>query len=603
MKEKTAIYKNVCGQILKAWALAVALTAAFHRPLEISQFAEKIDYVTASIYDLLGAYDFHFWMIFILGFIFYKVTEDKVTEMKTQYRVIAALFAVFLMFGKSYYEVGNWSYLFGSITNFVKAFVVILGYGIFIRRGLCLFALYLDRAGAVSKEKHFFSERAFWKAFAILAVWYSVFVIISYPGNLCWDVIGQIEQVLNGSFSEHHPLAHTLIVGGMVKLGMTLFHSYEAGLFLYMFLQVVMLAAAFAATVSVVVKRNLKPWMVWLMMALYMFTPIYTNLVSTAIKDIPYVACTIGYMVCLAVCLEDNTKLKNVKFLCGFLSLQVAVILLRNNGLMMVLLSGMVICLCYLRKDSLKEGARKVLVFFLVSVVIGLLGKSVLASACDAAPGGKGEILSIPFQQTARYLQVYKDEISVSEKQAIEEVLGSVEKIAASYDPDISDPVKALFDKQSEMGEILNYFGAWFQGLIKHPGEYVEAFLAHVYGWFTPAVPNSIRYETNYDLIAQEGIVSGANKILLFAYRFIGCTPVAALENVGLAVWALFFLCAYAMKKKNQAMAVSTMPLWISLLVCMAAPCFFMHPRYALPIMTILPFLYGFLLTGKKEDQ
>ena len=106
-----------------------------------------------------------------------------------------------------------------------------------------------------------------------------------------------------------------------------------------------------------------------------------------------------------------------------------------------------------------------------------------------------------------------------------------------------------------------------------------------------------------YDVIAQNGIVPGANKLILFAYRFLGCTPIAALENVGLAVWALFFLCAYSMKKKNTVVSLATLPLWISLLVCMAAPCFFKHPRYALPIMCTLPFLFGFMLTGKKEDE
>lgn len=597
------VKKTIYVQLLKAFAFAVALTAVFQTPLEIGQFSEKIDFITANIYDLLGSYNFNFWIVFAVGFFFYKCTEDKTKELKMQYIVIASFFAVFLMFGKSYYEVGSWSYIFGSVTNFVKSVVVMLGYSFFLQRVLCLFSGYLETLDGKGEGKHFFSTHAFWKAFAILAVWYGLFVLVSYPGNLCWDVIGQIEQVLKGSYSEHHPLAHTLIVGGFVKLGEVVFHSYEIGLFLYMLLQVAMFAAALAFTVTVLVKRGLKAWMIWLVMAIYMFTPIYSNLASTAIKDIPYVAAVIGYLVCLTLCVENFELLKNKKFFAGFIALQVAVILFRNNGLVMVLLAGVGICLYGIKKVSLKESVRRMFAFFLAGIVIATLCKSALAFACDAAPGGKGEILSIPFQQTARYLQLYRDELSVSEKEAIEAVLGSVDTIAEKYDPAISDPVKALFDKQAETGEIIDYFGAWLQGLLKHPGVYVEAFLIHIYGWFTPSAPNTIRYEADYELIASDGMIPGTNKVLLFAYRFLGCTPIAALENVGLAVWALFFLCTYNMKKKNTAITLATLPLWISLLVCMAAPCFFKHPRYALPIMCILPFLFGCMLTGKKEDK
>ena len=88
--------------------------------------------------------------------------------------------------------------------------------------------------------------------------------------------------------------------------------------------------------------------------------------------------------------------------------------------------------------------------------------------------------MALPFQQTARYLQFYRQELSQEEKAAIEGVLANVDVVAASYDPDISDPVKALYQRDSGPGRLAQYFKVWFTCFLKHPSVYAEAFLAQV---------------------------------------------------------------------------------------------------------------------------
>lgn len=128
--------------------------------------------------------------------------------------------------------------------------------------------------------------------------------------------------------------------------------------------------------------------------------------------------------------------------------------------------------------------------------------------------------------------------------------------------------------------------------------KYFEAFFLHIYGWFTPAVANSIRYEADAGgLIRQGGLFPNAEKLLIFFYRFAARTPLGFLENTGAAVWALFFLTFYQKRRGQTAALWAGAPLWVSLLICMASPCFFGHPRYAFPILFTQPFLYGFTLT------
>lgn len=598
--------RNTLLALLKAFLLAFALTTVFHQPLVASHYETGIDFYIASVYELLGSYEFDFLLILILGFAFFKGVQTRNGCCFTsQYGGLAVFFACCMLLGRSYHEAGNFSYCFGSMINFVKAVLAILGYAGFFQAVLLLFADFLAKKDFIADEEHFFTRKPFLKAFLILSAFYGVFLIISYPGNLCYDVIGQIEQVTtDAAFSAHHPLAHTLLVGGLTQFGKVVFGSYEIGLFLYMWVQMFLLAAALAGTIALLAKRGLKKGYLTLLLLLYMVTPIYTNLVTTAVKDVPFTAFVIGYLMCFALLSEQPNLLKNKRFVTGFVLLALGVILFRNNGLPLVIISGALGFWCSRRHYLGRDRIKSFLVYFGISTLLGIMCLNLLSGICNAQAGSKGEILSIPFQQTARYLQLYEQEISEEEKAAIEGVLGDVALVAERYNPDISDPVKALFDKEAGMTELVKYGGAWLKGFSKHPVVYVEAFFAHVYGWFSPNVSNGIRYETDYQTIAQQGLFPNAAKLMIFFYRFAErISFLGILENVGITVWALFFIVVYQKKTGNGRYAVATIPLWVSLLICMASPCFFGHPRYALPIITTLPFLYGFMVSKKKEGE
>lgn len=89
---------------------------------------------------------------------------------------------------------------------------------------------------------------------------------------------------------------------------------------------------------------------------------------------------------------------------------------------------------------------------------------------------------------------------------------------------------------------------------------------------------------------------------MIFYYRFAArFTPVGVLENIGLAVWALAFLAFYQIRHGQGRYGLAGIPLWVSLLVCMASPGFLGHARYGFPILFSIPFLYGFTMTAKEE--
>lgn len=101
-------------------------------------------------------------------------------------------------------------------------------------------------------------------------------------------------------------------------------------------------------------------------------------------------------------------------------------------------------------------------------------------------------MLSVPFQQTARYLREYPDDVTASEKKAINRIL-DYDVLAEKYNPELSDPVKITFrfrdndDDPKLDGYMKDYFKAWFAMLRRHPGVYIQATLNNIYSYNDPS--------------------------------------------------------------------------------------------------------------------
>lgn len=507
--------------------------------------------------------------------------------------------------GQSFQETNSWNYCFGSLVNFVKFVLALCGMTILLQK--CRMMLekgyeHLSESCWQNRvSRWLFGKHCFLKIFFLLLLLWLPVILLSFPGNLCYDVIGQIEQVVGRTaYSAHHPLLHTLLVGGLVQLGKTLTGSYDAGLFLYILVQALLLASALAGTIWWLNRQEFERGRVshlilLVILGVYVFSPMYSNMASTAIKDIPFVAAVIWYVILLAELCFHRQRLKDWRFAAIFLAVQVLMSLLRNNGFYVMVLTGAVFCVLWWKQSERAMRVRMMFCLLLLPTLLSRLFSGILLMGLSAEKGKAAEMFSLPFQQTARYLQLYREELTMEEKTAIEAVLGDTAEIAKNYNPDLADPVKRLYYEQDEVTgkELAGYFAVWGKDFFKHPCVYLEAFFAHVYGWFDPAVSNAPRYEAECDLFLRKGLFKDADKVLLFVYRLADrMTPLGLLQNVGAYTWGLFLLWGYLWKKNKKSLVLLT-PLLVSLLICMVSPCFYLHPRYAYPYMFTLPFLYG----------
>ncbi len=575
--------------LIKTIMTAEALTVSFA--------LSKAEKITDLVYDIIGNYSFIAIVLFAAFIVFFTFTSKSAHDGK-QYMGLSIFFALSLLVGKSFAETNSFAYCFGSISNFMLFIVSLAGY-------TCLFAelipLFIN-----AYKKLIVSEKAcnltLGKSFAIIMAFWLPAIFLSFPGNLCYDVLGEIGMALGDvPITSHHPLLHILLVGFFVKFG-ELIGNVSIGLFAYILFQSTMLALSLAGTIAWLKKEEAcSDTMLLVILGIYCISPMYSNMASTAIKDVPFMAAVVWYVVLLAEIAFHRERIKERKFVAMFLVVSVLTCLLRNNGLYMVALSGVIITVAWWKNADRPVRIRLTLLLIVLPIVFSKLIDGGLMVATKADKGSAIEALSVPLQQSARYLQLYKDELTDEEITVYNNTFVDYREAAAAYNPDLADPVKtfAYYGKEKGTLSLSSYLPIWFKDFFKHPVAYFEAFFAHIYGWFDPAIANAPRYEVEESVFGMG--LSVPQKIVLFYYRFAErITPLNMLQNVGIYTWLLFILLRI-LKDENKNIRCLTAPLVVSLLICMASPCFYGHPRYAFPYMFTLPFYYGFAL--KKDNK
>jgi hypothetical protein len=321
-----------------------------------------------------------------------------------------------------------------------------------------------------------------------------------------------------------------------------------------------------------------------------------------AIKDTLFCAAILWFVVELVgILLDTKVFLENKMRVISFIVSAILVTILRNNGIYVISISLFVLILFLIKN---KVGIKNIISLGILPLVGFLLLSNLLIFATDASKTTSKEMLSIPFQQTARYLSEYEKEITKEEEQALEGVFMDVSLLKEQYDPNISDPIKNLYREEATQEEIMEYAKAWISMGLRHPGIYVEAFLNHSYGWFDPGSNNWIRYQGRMSIFTTPEYLGTPDKALYYVYNFLNRLPVIGLlENVGIFVWGMLVASCYLFYKKKKRLLIAFTPLYVSLLVCIASPAFWLHPRYAFPIILCMPFLWIHMRIVTEETE
>lgn len=571
--------------------------------------------------------DYSVYMLVVLAFVALVYLIPKVSKRNIKWGVpFSIIGALFMLLCDSYFELNSWDKVFGSGTAVVTS--CFKGIGI----ATLIFFVY-DIANRVNIEKldvihNGFDKKSFMKLTLIMIACWVPYMIIMAPGAMGTDTRDQFAQILgNGEMSwspgtvlrepddilltNHHPVAHTLLLGIFLKFG-ELIGSYFAGIELYCVLQSIVFASALTYSVIKLQEYGMSERLAKIVYLFFTLCPLFPLWGMTTFKDTPFSIMLLVVTLLLYDAFKTPEKFTKSKYWILAAALFV-LLLVRNNGFYIVLLL-LPFTVIHFRKD--KKFVLKIISVMLIPILLFKVGFTGVAfKVAGVNDGSPREMLSVPFQQTARYIVEFENEVTPEEKDSILTILGGGEvtlnEIAQKYVPDRSDSVKGLYNKYATTEDLLNYFKTWFAQLAKHPACYVEAFLNLNFSWFSfDSNHDAIYYNGNTDKTIPdylEGLdnpkaLDGARSAVSQMVNMLDRIPiVSCLFEFSFYTWCYVIIFLAMLMRKRYTELLVCLPIFANYAICFVGPVAYM--RYVIPMIVCIPFVIFITFSRSKNDE
>ncbi len=536
--------------------------------------------------------------------LFFMYFYKKCDVLKSKWiSLLAFIFSLVMVIGNSLEVSKSFSLIFKSNINLIYSILSIVGYFIFFKYLLSYFYLVLKKV-KFGNIKSIFDDHPFISSFVILLLFYLIYMIAFYPAILSPDPSNQIKQFFhmhtkyldsvilldsNVTFTNHHPIFQTLLMGWFIKLGL-LFNNFNLGLFFYTFTQSLFLIFTLSLTISYMKKIGISSIYRTIVLLFYAFTPVFPLYGMSMVKDVYFACFIIIYTILLFDVIKNGEiSLKNMFYI---IIVSIFLILFRNNGIYVLVLSIPFLALV------LKKYIKKTAVIFIIILSFNFSYNKIVLPYFKIPAGSIREMLSIPFQQTARY--VSKHSVSSDEKEAIDKIL-VFDDLASRYRSDLSDPVKEKFNKYYTKADLIKYFKVWFMEGIKHPDTYIEATLLNTYGYLYPNTSNWYIYYKYDKKLSDAGFDYHYNSLtdlrdMLSKYgvKYPSIPVIGMSVNIGFCGMLLLTFLIFLLYEKKYKYIIVLLPSLVILLVCFASPAN-TYFRYAMPYIFMMPLLISFI--------
>ena len=487
---------------------------------------------------------------------------------------------------------------------------------IFLCLVLCFFAIVkllffaANKIGIKSsdeKDSSVLGRHIFAISFAAVVITWLPVSLINYPGTPNPDALRQLRQYFSGDFTEwstHQPPASSVIMGALVDVGQR-FGSANMGMYLYLLLNVIVGALIIAYAMRLLKNElHIRDGILIAIILFFTINPMWWFFSQYYEKSLLYAELA----ALMTIMLIPVVNRRSLSWSTALLLSAVCIVmsLLRNNGIYAVV-PTLLIAIIYLKGSDRRHAAASlaltlICVFCVTNLLYGSLG---------IRKGSIKEMLSIPFQQTARYVKYYDDEVTEQERKAIDDVL-DYEVIKKRYRPVISDPVKNTY--RGDNSKLPAYFKVWMRMFFKHPSCYIKATLRGVYGYLAPVTPELPSIITGYKGLGIEDdslkygiqINDENSKPVQFLYKLRErCLQIPVANCIlmpGLYTWVVILSALGLMWKKKWAGLIVLIPSMVNILVCIASP-LANSIRYSLPVMMVAPILIMWMLYNLESNE
>ncbi|MCL2187130.1 MAG: DUF6020 family protein [Defluviitaleaceae bacterium] len=525
--------------------------------------------------------------VFIVAtvWLYYKHDHKQIRRAECVFSVLLSLAH---MLGLTFTRYDSFAMFTAGRVNILFFFVMLAGFIPFFYVITCLL---VDKVLACKIEPH--DEGRFSQFFApfvlFLAAWLPYFIIY-FPGNLINDAVRQLAQVEGITpFINAHPLYSTFFLGSFYRLGILLGNA-NLGLAFITIVHNVMMAAGFSLTLMYLKKWGVNYRVRLGVMVFYAAFPVFGIWAQTILKDTSAAVFMLLFILFYIDLAKEFTRKKLV--LC-FVAAIVAS-LFRSEVVFVVVPSIFALGIFYAQKNR-----RFVLMGSAIAVFIAvrlLVGGAMAIT--NAQSGSVRDVISIPIQQTARFMRYHEDRITPEERAVLAATFEDYYMIGELYHPRISDPVKDLFIEGTDLGA---YLRTWAAMGLRAPRAYIEAAIAVSFSYVVPFGPDwmIVWRESSHEAIQvlerdDIGYVFSTYGMRIFPARVMEVVErlpfVGFFFHTGNYTWAMAFLVLLLIKRKLWREIIYFLPALMIILACIASP---VHGfwRYYLSILYMFPVL------------
>ena len=445
--------------------------------------------------------------------------------------------------------------------------------------------------------------------FIILILVWTYHIIVKYPSGNCIDSINQMSQAMGlKPYSAHHPIFHTLVLKFFLDIGEAL-GKIDYGLFLFSIVEALITAVIFSYVVKVMIDHEFPDIIVAGGCLFFMFSPYITGYLGQTIKDTYYAAFMVLFLTQITLYVLDNAVLKRISWYIILLISTCGCILERHNGIYVIFPTFV----CIVIVEIIRKNVTLLLIIGLVlALLVPIVADKGLEKLTNAEKAKIRETLSLPMQQTARFVKYYPELVTDEEKEIISKVL-PYDSLPKLYKEHISDPVKAKFNNDATMDEIIAYLKVWMKQFFRKPSCYFSAtfrqnmYLLYPgynnYKYYVSAVPADYVDNTPIKLKSPSKIVM-LQKTYEAVLEDMHELPILRIIN-NMANYVLLFLilALLIINKKEKEKLILYLPIFMSVLIVIAAPVIRGHVRYIFPLIWSVPLWLGLSAINNSNEE
>ena len=465
----------------------------------------------------------------------------------------------------------------------------------------------------------------------VMAILWLPWYIANFPGGTYWDTYYQMFQVYpenhpiavipwadiydktltDAWLVDHHPVFTTFVYGAFGWISDQLTGNWMAGVALFCILQGFAHNIVFTSAIAYMRKIGCPALLNFISYCFFALMPFVSTWALCMVKDSFFGLFYVPYFMFVFEIVRTHGKvMRKPRNAVLFVICALLICLTKKTGIFVCVATGIVGVIAMavqasraksLGDDSQARKNMKAAIKALAAqgivclVTIALVFPMILFPALNIRAGGLQEALGPLFQQTARYIVDYEDDVTIKERNVISKVL-DYERLEDEYEFDFEDSVKFQYNLDSTSEELLDYLQVYVAQGLRHPDSYFAAIASLAGFYVAPTAYINIRMVTVDTKMGEEDRYMLWNPDELDPLRNgldEAYSAVAEIPGVNIpllivtyALWLPALLAYVAWRNRLRCLTLFIPPL-VLLAFCVIAPVY--DGRYVVPIFDAAP--------------